>query len=142
MKSQQKFPTGVPEEPNVRCCSVDGDADRLIYYYIDENNGFHLLDGDRMATLIASYLKEILEKCGIDLKLGLVQTAYANGASTEYIAEKLKVPVACVLTGVKHLHHKALDYDIGVYFEANGHGTIIFSANAKEKLNKLAQNNR
>ena len=25
---------------------------------------------------------------------------------------------------MKHLHHKALDYDIGVYFEANGHGTV------------------
>lgn len=35
-----------------------------------------------------------------------------------------KVPVACVPTGVKHLHHKALDYDIGIYFEANGHGTV------------------
>ena len=35
-----------------------------------------------------------------------------------------KVPVACVPTGVKHLHHKAQDFDIGVYFEANGHGTV------------------
>ncbi|KAJ3643989.1 hypothetical protein Zmor_026667 [Zophobas morio] len=141
VKSQQKFPTGVPVEPNVRCCSVDGDADRLIYYYMDENNGFHLMDGDRMATLIAGYLKEVLEETGIDLNLGLVQTAYANGASTDYIAKKLQVPVACVSTGVKHLHHKALDYDIGVYFEANGHGTIIFSTNAKEKLREAAKNN-
>lgn len=129
-------------EPNVRCCSVDGDADRLIYYYMDENNGFHLMDGDRMATLIASYFKEILEKTELDLNLGLVQTAYANGASTEYISKKLKVPVACVSTGVKHLHHKALDYDIGVYFEANGHGTVIFSNNAKEKLKETAKNSR
>jgi phosphomannomutase len=35
-----------------------------------------------------------------------------------------KVPIACVPTGVKHLHHKARDYDIGIYFEANGHGTV------------------
>ena len=99
------------------------------------------MDGDRMATLIAGYLKEVLEETGIDLNLGLVQTAYANGASTDYIAKKLQVPVACVSTGVKHLHHKALDYDIGVYFEANGHGTIIFSTNAKEKLREAAKNN-
>lgn len=33
----------------------------------------------------------------------------------------------CVPTGVKHLHHAAERYDIGVYFEANGHGTILFS---------------
>ena len=27
-------------------------------------------------------------------------------------------------TGVKHLHHKAQEFDLGVYFEANGHGTV------------------
>lgn len=37
-------------------------------------------------------------------------------------------------TGVKHLHHKALEYDIGCYFEANGHGTIIFSTPAKTAI--------
>jgi phosphomannomutase len=35
--------------------------------------------------------------------------------------------VACVPTGVKHLHHKAESFDVGVYFEANGHGTVLFS---------------
>jgi phosphoacetylglucosamine mutase len=38
-----------------------------------------------------------------------------------------RLPVACVPTGVKHLHHAAERYDIGVYFEANGHGTVLFS---------------
>ena len=52
-----------------------------------------------------------------ELKLGLVQTAYANGASTAFISDKLGVPVSCVPTGVKHLHHEALKFDIGVYFE-------------------------
>lgn len=48
--------------------------------------------------------------------------------------------MACVATGVKNLHHKALEYDIGVYFEANGHGTVIFSKEAKDKLkNSLKQ---
>lgn len=51
-----------------------------------------------------------------------------------------KVPVACVPTGVKHLHHKALEYDIGVYFEANGHGTIVFSEHAKESIREIAEN--
>ena len=30
-------------------------------------------------------------------------------------------------TGVKHLHHAAQQFDIGIYFEANGHGTVVFS---------------
>ncbi|KAF7269692.1 phosphoglucomutase 3-like protein nst [Rhynchophorus ferrugineus] len=141
VKSQQKFPTGLPQDPNLRCCSVDGDADRIVYYYLDEDKKFHLLDGDRIATLIAGYLKEVLEKTSIDLNLGLVQTAYANGASTDYITNELKVPVACVSTGVKHLHHKALEYDIGVYFEANGHGTVVFKDSAKKRLKDALQTN-
>ena len=40
----------------------------------------------------------------------------------------------CVPTGVKHLHHAAEHYDIGVYFEANGHGTVLFSPETLEKL--------
>ncbi|KAJ8966110.1 hypothetical protein NQ317_011015 [Molorchus minor] len=140
VKTQQTFPTGLPVETNARCCSVDGDADRLVYYYIDENQKFHLMDGDRIATLVASYLQEVVQQTGIELNLGLVQTAYANGASTEYITKELRVPVACVSTGVKHLHHKALTFDIGIYFEANGHGTVVFSKDAKEKLKSTAKN--
>lgn len=33
-------------------------------------------------------------------------------------------------TGVKHLHHAAQKFAIGVYFEANGHGTVVFSPSA------------
>ena len=62
---------------------------------------------------------QVLFQAGLEaeLKLGLVQTAYANGASTAFISDKLGVPVSCVPTGVKHLHHEALKFDIGVYFE-------------------------
>ena len=42
----------------------------------------------------------------------------------------------CVPTGVKHLHHAAEHYSIGVYFEANGHGTVLFSPATKEILAK------
>lgn len=37
-------------------------------------------------------------------------------------------------TGVKHLHEKAEKYDIGIYFEANGHGTVIFNSVFLSKL--------
>ena len=88
-----------------------------------------------LSFLVAGYFKELLSESGLtDIKLGLVQTAYANGASTKYIEDNLNVSVACTPTGVKHLHHKALDFDIGVYFEANGHGTVIFSTAAEEKI--------
>ena len=46
--------------------------------------------------------------------------------------------MTCVPTGVKHLHHAALDFDIGVYFEANGHGTVVFSDKAMETIKDTA----
>ena len=50
--------------------------------------------------------------------------------------------MACTPTGVKHLHHKALDFDIGVYFEANGHGTVIFSTKAQQSIREAAGNDK
>lgn len=51
VKVQQVAPEGMTLTPNTRCVSVDGDADRVVYYYSDGNGVFHLLDGDRIATL-------------------------------------------------------------------------------------------
>lgn len=73
----------------MKCVSVDGDADRVVYYYLDQDDKFHLLDGDKIATLIAGYLQETVAKSGLSFRLGLVQTAYANGSSTRYITETL-----------------------------------------------------
>eukprot|EP00057_Strongylocentrotus_purpuratus_P007207 XP_011661681.1 PREDICTED: phosphoacetylglucosamine mutase [Strongylocentrotus purpuratus] len=139
VKIQQKPSSGMPSKVAVKCVSFDGDADRIVYFYTDTDQRFHLLDGDKLATLIAGYIQELLTQSGSQLKMGLVQTAYANGSSTKYASETLKVPVACVSTGVKHLHHKAEDFDIGVYFEANGHGTVLYSKNAEEKIQQASQ---
>ncbi len=70
------------------------------------------------------------------LQVGIVQTAYANGASTAYIRNTLQMQTAVTPTGVKHLHHAAVQFDIGIYFEANGHGTALFSPSL---LTRLAQ---
>ena len=40
-------------------------------------------------------------------------------------------------TGVKHVHHVAIQFDIGVYFEANGHGTVVFSDALIDRLQKF-----
>ncbi|SMN22954.1 similar to Saccharomyces cerevisiae YEL058W PCM1 Essential N-acetylglucosamine-phosphate mutase [Maudiozyma saulgeensis] len=141
VKTQQKLPAGVNDDPSLLTdsnlyCSFDGDADRIIFYYIDQTNKFHLLDGDKIATLFAKFLKKLLLLANLnDIKLGIVQTAYANGSSTTYVSNTLNVPVSCTKTGVKHLHHEAQTaYDIGIYFEANGHGTILFSNNFYSKV--------
>lgn len=75
------------------------------------------------------------------ISVGIVQTAYANGASTNYITSQLKLPVVRAKTGVKYVHHAATVYDIGVYFEANGHGTVIFHPEFIHKLIRTFENN-
>ncbi|KAI1897261.1 hypothetical protein AGOR_G00081490 [Albula goreensis] len=138
VKVQQRPPQGVEMNAGERCCSFDGDADRIVYYFNDSAGRFHLLDGDKIATLISTYLKELLTQAGLDLQIAVVQTAYANGSSTRYLEDTMKVAVRCVKTGVKHLHHAAQEFDIGVYFEANGHGTVLFSKAAEERIQRLA----
>jgi len=136
VKTQQRAPPSSKAGAFDRLASLDGDADRLVYYFNDNSNTFHLLDGDRIATLAASFLADLARQSGLSEKLsiGIVQTAYANGASTKYVTDTLKIPVKCTNTGVKHLHHAATQFDIGVYFEANGHGTVLFSARALKHL--------
>ncbi|XP_053316057.1 phosphoacetylglucosamine mutase [Spea bombifrons] len=137
VKVQQKPPEGIEKKPGERCCSFDGDADRIVYFYNDDAGNFHLLDGDKIATLISTFIKELLVQIDLNLKMAVVQTAYANGSSTRYLENVMKVPVYCAKTGVKHLHHKAQEFDIGVYFEANGHGTVLFSRTAEEQIRQL-----
>ncbi|KAA1068469.1 Phosphoacetylglucosamine Mutase [Puccinia graminis f. sp. tritici] len=138
VKTTQSAPSGVSLEPLARACSFDGDADRIVYYYYSEKKSFRLMDGDKIATLVASYIKQLveLESAGIKdhLRIGVVQTAYANGNSTRYIKDQLSLAVTCTPTGVKHLHHAAQTFDIGTYFEANGHGTVVFSEALLKRL--------
>ncbi|KAL2270165.1 hypothetical protein VTJ83DRAFT_2349 [Remersonia thermophila] len=138
VKTRQRAPPNPKPQPGVRSCSLDGDADRLIYYWVDPDSGFVMLDGDRISSLAASFIGDLVETAGLrdELRIGVVQTAYANGASTTYITQHLKLPVICTPTGVKHLHHVAQGYDIGVYFEANGHGTVLFSPDALQAFRK------
>ncbi|KAI9632946.1 putative phosphoacetylglucosamine mutase [Dioszegia hungarica] len=138
VKTRQALPpsvedAGLLDKPDTRSCSLDGDADRIIYYYLGEGGKFRLLDGDKIAGLVALFLMDLVKKAKLGqeggedtAEVGVVQTAYANGSSTKYLKGR-GVPVTCVPTGVKHLHHAAQKYDIGVYFEANGHGTVLFS---------------
>jgi phosphoacetylglucosamine mutase len=109
-------------------CSFDGDADRIVFHsYL--NNKWILYDGDKIAALIALFISKEVKAAGIDnmFSLGVVQTAYANGSSTNFLKSN-NIPFVMSKTGVKYLHHKALEFDIGIYFEANGHGTVLFSS--------------
>jgi phosphoacetylglucosamine mutase len=138
VKVNRAIPQGVdPRTDRTRkLCSVDGDADRLVYYYISSKGEFRLLDGDKITALAAGYLQEVIKASGLSLNMGVVQTAYANGASTIYLEKQLGKKVECQPTGVKFVHAKAEEFDVGIYFEANGHGTVLFSPHAQQIIHK------
>ncbi|OVA02487.1 Alpha-D-phosphohexomutase [Macleaya cordata] len=141
VQKEKVVPSGFGQnDVGMRCASLDGDADRLVYFHVlsKSDNKIELVDGDKILSLFALFIKEQLsilnkkEEKEINddhpVSLGIVQTAYANGASTDYL-KQLGLEVVFTPTGVKYLHEKASEYDIGIYFEANGHGTILFSEN-------------
>ena len=48
-------------------------------------------------------------------------------------------PLQVTPPGVKYLHEAAHHFDIGVYFEANGHGTVLFSKALLARLEQVWQ---
>lgn len=126
---------------NKQCISVDGDCDRVLCY-ISDGNVFRLIDGDKISCLFGKWIDSKLKILELENRLTMiiVQTAYANGASFSYI-DSMGIKKALAKTGVKNLHHIAKEYDIGIYFEANGHGTVIFSENAKKTLDSYISKN-
>lgn len=154
VQKERKFPQGFGHSSDLakRCASLDGDADRIVFFYGEQVEGTHkmnlqLLDGDKILTLFAMFIQQQLhELCSevhefSSINLGVVQTAYANGASTRFLRENLGIQVALTPTGVKHLHHKAAEYDMGLYFEANGHGTVLFKEEFLQALRKIYPSN-
>lgn len=140
----------IPANAVVHFCSLDGDADRLVYFIPEKSDTVdwsswsgqpvYVLEGDRMSILAALVVKKFLDVLKENLSVGVVQTAYANGASTRFLKNLGEpIQVECVPTGVKHLERAAKKYDIGIYWEANGHGTILFSEHAKSSLRKAIE---
>lgn len=56
------------------------------------------------------YFQDLLSKSNLQLKIGLVQTAYANGASTDYIENKL------VNFIIAFLYYDTNIYKLSIYF--------------------------
>ena len=153
VQKEQHPPIGVSEENNLDqiMCSFDGDADRIVFHSFnscapDSSVSWSLADGDKIACLLALILKEELQIAGFGssslsettLTIGVVQTAYANGSSTHFLRSK-GIPVVFAKTGVKYLHRKAHDsFDVAIYFEANGHGTVLFSQKFDEVVSDWA----
>lgn len=57
-----------------RCASIDGDADRLVYFFVTPDGSLRLLDGDKIAALSALYIAELVK--GLPASFGPVQVCF------------------------------------------------------------------
>lgn len=124
---------------------------------MEDNKSLKLIDGDRQGTVLTEFYKRLTDELNsrtlaLNQKgvlymtvpssptIGFVQTYYANYSSSEYLKKQYDMDPVYAATGVKHLHEKAEHYDIGVYFEGNGHGTVIFNRNFLHRLEAIIEN--
>lgn len=146
----------VPEQDGLNnvCFVLDGDADRSIFYkrVSKDSDSIKVVDGSRICVLFARVIAHFLNKLRdnrdqfetsiIDQvtssKVGVVYTAYSNSAYIVYAKNVLKLDASIAKTGVKFVHTKAKEYDIGIYFEANGHGTIIYNHSLIDLLDQVS----
>ncbi len=100
VQKQQKLPTiyTSSDETSISMkyvASLDGDADRIVFHYKDDRGRLVLLDGDKIAVLVSSFLQEEILTLSTAvpeakyIRCGIVQTAYANGSSTNYLKVRL-----------------------------------------------------
>lgn len=114
------------------CASFDGDVDRLILYTQDSK----IRDGDAQCVFIAELIKQETEKEKLSPEIGVVLSHYSNIGAINYLKNKgFKVVLA--QTGVKNFVKEARKYDIGLYFEPNGHGSVVFSKRFMEKVEAI-----
>ena len=98
VQKSRQLPAGVgagPAAHGVRYASFDGDADRVVLFYVRDDGGMELLDGDRALALLSLFIARRLAALRLGLSLGVVQTAYANGASTAFLSRELGAIPEC-----------------------------------------------
>ncbi len=91
-----------------------------------------------MIALLTKGIQTILaKKLNVkELDMVIVVTNYSNQALVEYI-RNLGLKVIITPTGVKYTHATAIKHDIGIYYEANGHGTVFMKNKFLKKIKKL-----
>ena len=100
-------------------CSLDGDADRLIFWYKNNIGQFQILDGDNQLVLWSLFLQTIFPS------VVAITTPYCNSSTIDFL-KKNNIQVIITPTGIKNLQHEAYKYNVAVYFENNGHGTAHY----------------
>jgi phosphoacetylglucosamine mutase len=116
--------------------------------YADLNDlRIRLMNGDHISALILRYVTKLLhhaphltshpdfKNSDETVNIGVIYTPYSDGNFVRYIEEvsskmtekndRIRIHKRCVPIGVKNLIRAAESYDIAIYYESNGHGSVI-----------------
>ncbi|CAD24935.1 PHOSPHOACETYL-GLUCOSAMINE MUTASE [Encephalitozoon cuniculi GB-M1] len=125
--------SGFSQAANRICASFDGDVDRLIFFTGPKDT--EIFDGDSQAVFLALYIRSLLDRIESRLSIGVVLSYYSNNAAVDVLPpESFKVVMA--QTGVKNFVSAAREFDVGIYFEPNGHGSVCFSQACIDEIEK------
>lgn len=138
VQKERKLPSNFNTETTTVGASLDGDADRMVYIY-NEKGQISIVDGDKICALTALTASKIVrEVLAITNKtIGVVVTAYSNFGLVDLL-EKINIPVVMSPTGVKYTHQRAEHFDVGIYFESNGHGTLMLKPDFHHQLKAIS----
>lgn len=117
------------------CATFDGDVDRLIFYTPEAK----IFDGDAQCVFIAELIKAEAKKEGLDPEIGIVLSHYSNMGAIKYLEDIGFKNIVLAQTGVKNFVKESRKFDIGIYFEPNGHGSVVFSKRFLEKTEELGK---
>ncbi|RJP56377.1 MAG: hypothetical protein C4541_12475 [Candidatus Auribacter fodinae] len=121
--------------------TIDGDADRNLFFRLNQDGSLQVVDGDKFAALKAMVLQKYMGILGLDqqFNVGVAQTVLANLGSKGFF-ERRGIEVMETAVGDKYVRQAALDWvkdnGIAIYYEAAGHGSILFSDEFKQALGK------
>ncbi len=122
--------------------TVDGDADRNLYFRYSHDGELEVVDGDKFAALKAKVLDKYLKVLGLDqqFQVGVAQTVLANLGSKGFF-ERMGIQVQETAVGDKYVRAAALDWaedhGVAIYYEAAGHGSLVFNDDFLQALSEL-----
>jgi len=120
------------------------DSSKSKYYKKDIK--LKMINGEYIKCIFAQLLDLVIEKLSNDLKqrfcenikIAIFNSYYTNNAINDYIGQLKNLTKNVLITpGISNFLEKAKDYDISIYYESNGKGTIYSNEASLKKIGKL-----
>ena len=105
--NKKKLPNILDNKNNIYGCSLDGDADRSVFW-AKKNHKLIILDGDYQLVLWSLFLKKK------NINSVAVTTSYCNGAVINLL-KKENIDIKITATGMKNLIEEADKHQNVVY---------------------------